>query len=603
MYAFSMNNRHLSLWTNFIKQHRFFYLLGVGTIVLTGITQVLSTRLTGWIIDFFQDEAKSVPSVFLPFENKEDNFIVLFFVLVASRVFLTIGRYGWRMTLARKTHVASSFLKRQLWQNARWFKQKDLQEKFTKGVLMNASTSDVGAARFIYGFTIVGFLDVIFLGTLSLVAMCAISVKLTLCVLSVLILIPFLVKRLSRLEIERYTLSQERLGKFNDLVTQCVSSVRLQRLTQTGRFWIKKLMEDAREYRSVRLKAIFTSLQYYPVMGWVSVLSYVVLFILGMNFVFDGSISVGDFVAMQGLILLIQDPLLELGYVISDWKKSTTSLKRLHDVFTHDKEDYLMFSKDVERSVEQSEYAFDVQDLTFIYPKTMTEDGEEPSINTKPKELFQKFSCQIEHGKRFGITGAIGTGKTTFIKILAGLERGHGGVVKFHGKEFNDYEHQTIRKSIAIVPQRPFLFASTIKENIQMGRSLSEEEIWKYLNLAGLDKDVEGFKEKLDTPLGEWGINLSGGQKQRLTLARALSVESDHLILDDCLSAVDTVTEEKILENLDRHLKDKTIIWVAHRQSTLKKCDEIIDFNKFMTEQSEANHQEHNVDQRGERNE
>lgn len=588
MYAFDMKNHHLRLWTDFIKQHRIYYLLGVGTIILTGTMQVLSTRLTGWVIDFFQGDTTSVPKMFLPFAEKENNFLVLFFILLASRVFLTIGRYGWRMTLARKTHIASSSLKRKLWDNARWFKQKDLQEKFTKGVLMNASTSDVGAARFIYGFTIVGFLDVIFLGTLSLIAMCAISIKLTVYALSVLILIPFMVRKLSRLEIERYQFSQETLGKFNDLVTQCISSVRLQRLTQTGKFWIKKLMEEAQNYRTVRLRAIFTSLKYYPVMGWVSVLSYVVLFIIGMNFVFDGRISVGDFVAMQGLILLIQDPLLELGYVISDWKKSTTSLKRLHDVYSHDKEEYLLFSKDVESSIDKSDYAFDVQNLSFSYPVTIAEDGEEPSMSNVSRDLFQGFSCRIKHGKRLGITGAIGTGKTTFIKILAGLERGHDGDVQFHGKSFNYYDHKAIRKSIAIVPQRPFLFASTIKENIQMGRDLSEDEIWKYLNLAGLDKDVENFPEKLNTPLGEWGINLSGGQKQRLTLARALSMESDHLILDDCLSAVDTVTEERILENLDNYLKDKTIIWVAHRQSTLKKCDEIIDFNEFV-ETSEQN--------------
>lgn len=562
--------------------------------------QVLSTRLTGWVIDFFQMGAKSSTPAFLtPFASKENNFLFIFFILLASRIFLTIGRYGWRMTLARKTHLASSDLKKKLWDNARWFRQKDLQEKFTKGVLMNASTSDVGAARFIYGFTIVGFLDVLFLGTLSLVAMCAINIELTFYALSVLILIPFMVKKLSRLEIERYRLSQETLGKFNDLVTQCISSVRLQRLTQTGKFWIKKLMQEADGYRKVRLKAIFTSLQYYPVMGGVSVLAYVILFLVGMNFVFRDAISVGDFVAMQGLILLIQDPLLELGYVISDWKKSTTSLKRLYDIYTHEKEGFLENELDPSFNGQQialEDYAFHVENLKFQYDSTNLE-------NEKSRELFHGLNLQVRHGQRLGITGAIGTGKTTFVKILAGLERNHQGRVLFHGRTFQEYEHEHIRQSIAIVPQRPFLFATNIRENIQMGRKLSDEQIWSFLNLAGLDKDVEGFKEKLDTPLGEWGINLSGGQKQRLTLARALSIDCEHLILDDCLSAVDTVTEETILENLDRYFKGKTIIWVAHRKSTLKKCDKIIDFNQL--NKSLADFTEINLEgaERGERGE
>ena len=106
-----------------------------------------------------------------------------------------------------------------------------------------------------------------------------------------------------------------------------------------------------------------------------------------------------------------------------------------------------------------------------------------------------------------------------------------------------------------------------------MDRDISDEAIWKYLDLAGLKEDVEGFPHKLDTQLGEWGINLSGGQKQRLTLARALARDPKLLFLDDCLSAVDTITEERILKNLDTHLKDVTLVWVAHRKSTLKYCN------------------------------
>ena len=471
MYDFPMKSDHLKIWTNFLKKYRFIYTIGVGTIILTGTMQVLSTRLTGWIIDFFQGESKSIPSMLLPFSHKQENFIVLFCVLLASRVFLTLGRYGWRVTLAKKTHVASSFLKRKLWENVRWFKQKDLQETFTKGVLMNASTSDVGASRFIFGFTIIGFLDVIFLGTLSLIAMSAISLILTSYALSVLILIPLSVRKLSSLEIERYQKSQETLGKFNDLVTQCVSSIRLQRLTQTGEFWIKKLMGEAQNYRKVRLNAIFTSLKYYPVMGWVSVLSYVILFFVGINFVFDGRISVGDFVAMQGLILLIQDPLLELGYVISDWKKSTTSLKRLHDIFEHEKEEYLTTTSNLTSRIDKNHDAFVIKNLSFAYPSSLGQKDKKSGASLNSRDLFQGFSCRIKHGKKLGITGAIGTGKTTFIKIIAGLERGYHGEVLFHGKHFDDYKHKLIRDSIAIVPQRPFLFASTIKENIQMGEN------------------------------------------------------------------------------------------------------------------------------------
>jgi ATP-binding cassette subfamily B multidrug efflux pump len=115
-----------------------------------------------------------------------------------------------------------------------------------------------------------------------------------------------------------------------------------------------------------------------------------------------------------------------------------------------------------------------------------------------------------------------------------------------------------------------------------MNSDLSDEEIWKFIDLAGLKEDVESFPNKLDTQLGEWGINLSGGQKQRLTLARALARKPKLLFLDDCLSAVDTITEERILKNLDQHLKDVTLVWVAHRKSTLKYCNQTFELKPMM---------------------
>ncbi|MBF0298587.1 MAG: ABC transporter ATP-binding protein [Oligoflexia bacterium] len=159
--------------------------------------------------------------------------------------------------------------------------------------------------------------------------------------------------------------------------------------------------------------------------------------------------------------------------------------------------------------------------------------------------------------------------------------RGYEGEVYFYGRPLREYSHATLREYMAIVPQKPFLFADTIKNNLLMGRQKCDEEIWHYLKIAGLEKDVLAMPDGIDTSLGEWGINLSGGQKQRLTLARALISAPKLLFLDDCLSAVDTVTEEQILRYLNEELKDTTLIWVAHRSSTLKYCNEILDLSQL----------------------
>lgn len=546
------------LWRSFVKAHWGVYLIGSLAVLLTDFMQVAVTRTLGWVLDFFGKNP--IPEFFAKYTERE-TFFILFIILLSARIFLFIGRVGWRLTLARQTHHAAAMLRRKIWDNVRFFKRERLDTEFTKGVLMNSSTSDVNSARFIFGFTLVAVMDVLFLGIFTFFTMLTIHVEMTFWSLGVLIFLPFFVKKLSRLEIERYGKAQEFLSEFNDLAAQVVSTIRLQRLTQTGKFWERRLLKSAEDYRQKRLSAVFTSLKYIPIMGMASVVSFLVLFVLGINFVLKGQMSVGDFVSMQGLIFLLQDPLFELGFIISDWKKAGTSLDRLERIYSEEKETSLTQSG---QKITEHPIVLNVEGLKF-------------SHTDSPNALFKDFNLSINKGERLGISGPIGSGKSTLVGILSGLERKLSGKVHFSGRPFSDYSHSELRNHIGHVPQRPFLFADTIKQNIRMDKDLSDDEVWHYLKLAGLDSDVDNFAEKLETPLGEWGINLSGGQKQRLTLARALSKKPKVLFLDDCLSAVDTVTEEKILKNLDRELKETTLIWVAHRKSTLKYCTQFLE--------------------------
>jgi len=531
-------------------------------VLLTNICQVLTTRIIGWIIDFFS--GVDYPSFFVR-ATKIETFYFFFICMFACRVLITLGRMGWRVTLARQTHMASAMLRKRIWENARFFNKKDLVTDFSKGNLMNASNSDVNSSRFIFGFTLVGLVDVIFLGILTLVTMGLINLKMTLISVLSLSILPYFVKKLSSKEVQRYKDSQKALGDFNDLSTQVISTIRLQRLTQTGNYWEGKLIESATKFKNSRLLALFTSLNYIPMMGGASIISYGVLFVVGVGLVIDQQMTIGDFVSMQGLIFLLQDPLMEMGFIISDWKRGTTSLDRLNKIYKNKKEEFL-FKKG--EKISESEYVLSAKNLSFRYHDS---DKETP--------LIENFNLNLLPGERLGITGDIGTGKSTLLKILSGLERNYEGRLFFQGKDYNNYEHGQLREFMSFVQQKPFLFADTIKKNIEMDRELSDDDVWYYLELAGLDKDVLDFPDKLNTPLGEWGINLSGGQRQRLTLARALSRRPKLLFLDDCLSAVDTVTEDLILNNLDRELSDTTLIWVAHRSSTLKYCNKVLNLS------------------------
>jgi len=545
-------------WWSYIKARKPIYLLGILTVVVCNIAQVYFARAMGYVVDFFS--GNTIPTWLIQ-EDKKSTFIFLFITIFVSRVFLTLGRVGWRLTLGRQTHYSAGEMKDKIWTNAKYFTGADLVDKFPKGVLMNAANSDVGQARFIFGFTLIGLIDVIFLGIFTLISMVQINLTLTLASLVMLGFTPIAIKKLSKTEAENYEQSQKSLSSFNDLSSQAVGTVKLQKLGQTAKFWFKRLYESASEYRHKRLTAQYTSLKYIPYVGMSSILAYIVLFSLGVYLNINGTLSVGEFVAMQGLIFLLQDPLVELGYIISEWRKSGTSLGRLEEIYQNPKEEYLLQE---ETSSIEGDHVFNINNLNFRYGS---------------HKILDDIELSIKKGERVGLTGQIGTGKTTLVNILSGLERNFQGSVEFYGKNFGKYSHEDLRNKIVCVHQKPFLFAQSIKENVAMEKDMSDEQVWHYLEMAGLGRDVLDFDEGLNTQLGEWGINLSGGQKQRLTLARALAREPEVLLLDDGLSAVDTVTEEKILKSLNKNLKETTIVWVAHRKSTLKYCDTIIDLD------------------------
>lgn len=553
------------IWKTYLKDRSGIYILGALSVLLTNLMQVLAPKNIGWIVDFM---AKRPIPPWLVGANEHATFINLFLILAISRVLINIFRFMWRITLGRQTHYACAMLRRDVWQHVRFFKKNDLDQKFTRGVLMNASASDTNSARFVFGFTLVAIFDFLFLGIITFWAMAAIHIPMALFSFVTLLFVPVFVRKLSKREVEQYRLIQDALSNFNDLSSQAVSTIKLQRLTQTGPFWARRLMLIADNHRTQKLKGINLSLLYIPVMGAASIISYVVLFLMGISFTMNGKMSVGEFISMQGLIFLLHDPLMSLGFIVSEWKKGFTALERLAEIYLHEKDQNLL-TEGIKVIESEDENVLEVENLSYAYNDSTP--------------LFANLNFKLKKGARLGITGPIGAGKSTLLSILTGLERETiEGRVSLFGKPFSSYSHAHLREYIGHVGQKPFLFADSIRVNVAMNAELSDEEIWKYLELAGLKDDIESFPHKLDTQLGEWGINLSGGQKQRLTLARALAKKPKLLFLDDCLSAVDTITEEKILKNLDQHLLDVTLVWVAHRKSTLKYCSQTFELRPLM---------------------
>lgn len=560
------------LWKTHIGDLKAVYIFGIISVFLTTLAEVAVPRVVKNAIDIL-----SGTTVLGNLADTKHQFVNYFFFLLALYAVQYIGRIGWRVLLAQQAHHVGARMKSLLWDRARFLPKIKLDRDLRPGDLMNVATGDVNMGRFAYSFTLVMTADIVWLFALTITSMFLLSPRLTLWTLLIVPALPYFLHKLTLLEGKQHDAAQESLSSLSDLSAQSVSTIRLQRLTQTGEYWRTRLYESALQYMKHRRDVIFTGLKFIPLTGVTPILSYVVLLVIGIPEVTSGRMSIGSFVAMQSYIFLIQVPLIELGATIADWQRSFTSLKRVTRVYQESEAPRLREGGEPLAHSDPLAPIIKIRNLSYSIPL-----AENEKINSELDylEILKNLNLTLKAKDRLGILGPVGAGKSTLLHLIAGFEDKFEGEIHFHSKSIRTLSHAALRERIAIVPQKSFLFANTIRSNISLDKTLSDEEIWHYLSISQVESDVRGFPQGLDTRIGEWGVTLSGGQKQRLTLARALARKPEVLLLDDCLSAVDTVTEDKILQALDNELKDTTLIWVAHRKSTLKYCNQILELSR-----------------------
>ncbi len=541
------------------------YLVGALAVIVTNITEILVPKCVQWSIDLARGGA--IPELFRGSDARESFeyvFIALCFIFVAQ----ALSRRYWRLTLGIESMRVGATLRSALWERSLLYPEDVLQKEYSVGAVMNLSTSDVNASRASFGWTLVGLTDLIFLAVFCFGAMCSIDWRLTLMIFS---LLPFFAWGLRRNQLREYrahTAAQEALSLLNEMCSQAISTVKLQKVTGTGDFWIKRLLAAAAIYRDKRFAVVVTALRFLLIMGVFPLLAYVAVFILGIEAVQSGSMSLGEFVAFQSYVLILQGPLAEMGYILADWQRAMASLARIINALRVQPAEGLLPSieqRDIVKELREStDLIYNVENLCFHYPGA-------------DRLLFRALCFSVARFEKLGIVGPIGTGKSTIVKILGGLERRYRGQVSLLGHDIRSYSHAALCNEVGTVSQKPFLFANSIRDNMRLNRELSDDQIWYFLEICQIAHEINKLPKKLDSMLGEWGINLSGGQKQRLTLARTIARAPTILLLDDCLSAVDAITEEKILTALEDEIKNLSIVWVAHRESSLRLVSRTIE--------------------------
>jgi len=537
-----------------------FYISGTIALFACSVAEVLIPRFVEWSLDIIGHDVALIPRWFVratPLLGLRALVYGLFVVLLIG----LIGRIGWRQLLARQTHVAGRDIKVRLWRVLRLLPLRTFHA-YPLGDLMNRATGDWNASRAIHGFTVVATLDMIFFSVLSIVSMLSIDLTLTLYCLFIFPFLPYWILKLARREHDLHIIAQEKLSDLSGAVAQALATIRLQRATDTDELWQARLRVEARDYAEKRFAVVKTGWRIFPLGALPTLVAYGVLLVFGVRKIGVGELSVGQFVALLSYVLMLQGPLFDMGDNIAEWQRGFASLERIVEIFNLQRLGDLLSAKVLVPELGRHGASIAVRGLDFRF---------EPEARL----ILSNLELDIKGGERIGIAGPIGAGKTTLLSLLAGLIQGPEHRIFLAGADIHQVARSWLAEHVAMVPQRAFLFAGTLRYNLQLADAFTDEQLWEVLETVQLAADVRAFVGGLETWVGEWGINLSGGQKQRLALARALLRVRSFLLLDDCLSAVDAVTEEAILRRLDRTLRGTTVLWVAHRLSTLKLCDRV----------------------------
>lgn len=543
-----------------VKKYWVSYLVGTAALLVTSVTEVLMPKFIQWTVDLLtKKEQASIPSWFQAgsLETSLDK-LVGYFIL--SLLIGWLGRIGWRQMMARRTHVSGHLIKTRFW-NVLKDQPLSFLHRYPLGDLMNRATGDWNKTRFIHGFTIVMTFDIIFFSLLALVSMFLIDVQLALACLFLMPFLPRPIIRLSKKEYDQHQKAQELLSELSDAISQAVNTVRLQRATNSEVIWEQQLTKRASRYAAQHFEVLKIIWKIFVLGALPTIAAYAILFSFGIYKFQNGDISIGQFIALQSYILLLQSPLFELGSVISEWQTGFASYARILEIFGYELKPKQTDPKGMTIMSRQDE-AVSMKNLSFRY------SADFPYV-------LKNINFTVRAGEKIGIIGAIGAGKTTLIQILTGLSEHFQGELYLFGLPMSKLGRDWLCRNITVVPQKPFLFAGSIRSNLCLDQNFTAEEMIRVLKVVRLWDDVQSMPQQLDTWIGEWGINLSGGQKQRLAIARALLRPTPILILDDCLSAVDSVTEEYILNQLQGSFQHQTLIWTAHRASTLQLCDRI----------------------------
>lgn len=444
---------------------------------------------------------------------------------------------------------------------------KFYQEQRT-GDLMSRATNDLSSVRMLIGPAVMHSFASLLVVTGAFIMMLRIDRYMALLSLLSVPLVAGMVKFFGARIHNRFRSVQDYFGDISARVQENLAGVRVVRAFTQEEHEMELFKRMNHEYVERNRSLIRLTATFYPALHAVIGAMFVLIFFLGTRRIVRGEMSIGSFVAFQFYLGRMVWPLIALGWVMNLFQRGLASMKRLHEIWMVDPE----VSRSEAATTSDVAGDLEIRDLTYAYPVANA------TANAgAPRPVLSHVSLDVKQGETVGIVGRTGSGKSTLLSLITRTFEPPPGTIFLGGRAVENVPIVQLREWIGMVPQETFLFSESIGENIRFGReTATAAETNEAAELAGLTGDVATFPQGLETVIGERGITLSGGQKQRTAIARALIRNPQLLILDDSLSAVDTATEERILNALRAIRRGRTVLIVSHRVSSVKDADHIL---------------------------
>jgi len=534
----------------FINRYRREFITGLACVLVTTAIQLLSP----WVLKYAIDD--------LTTDVTRGKLAFYALVLVAIACVGGVFRYLMRRILIGASRdieldIRDAFFARLQRMPAGYYQAR------RTGDLMSRATNDLNAVRMMIGPAVMYSSNTLLVFVVAITLMLSIDARLTLIALVPLPFVSLSVRYFGHAIHKRFEEIQEQLSDLSAVVQEALAGVRVVRAYGQEEHEIARFRRANLEY--VRRNRVLVRLQgfFMPSMTFFLGLGSLLVLWLGSQAVIRGRITLGDFVAFNAYLVMLSWPMIAFGWVTNILQRGTASWKRMLDVIDAKPDIDDAHVTGAGRQVPLTG-AIEIRNLVFTYPNT-------------DRPVLQDVSLRIEAGKTVALVGATGAGKSTLIHLLPRLHDPPPRTIFLDGIDVREVPLQKLRGAIGLVPQEPFLFSSTIADNIALGALTRDgEKLREAATIARLDRDVLSFPTGYDTVVGERGITLSGGQKQRTAIARAVMLNPRILILDDALSAVDTYTEEEILTRLRVFMQRRTSIIVSHRVSTVRHADLIV---------------------------